>query len=94
MKRLTTNCPSACLTYLSTPFSREAADHLQSIGVAAFKIGSGECNNYPLLDHIAKNPDFIRPTQYRNEIVSFLEKEGLRDLSISRTSFAWGIPAP
>ena len=48
----------------------------------------------PLLEHIAKHPDFIRPTQYRNEIVSFLEKEGLRDLSISRTSFGWGIPAP
>jgi methionyl-tRNA synthetase len=47
----------------------------------------------PLLDHIAANPDFIRPEQYRNEIVSFL-KSGVRDLSISRTSFAWGIPAP
>lgn len=48
----------------------------------------------PLLAHIAAHPEFIRPTQYRNEIVSFLEKEELRDLSISRTSFAWGIPAP
>jgi methionyl-tRNA synthetase len=47
----------------------------------------------PLLEHIEKNPDFIRPEQYRNEIVSFL-KSGVRDLSISRTSFAWGIPAP
>jgi sialic acid synthase SpsE len=41
------------LMFLSTPFSREAADHLQSIGVSAFKIGSGECNNVPLIDHIA-----------------------------------------
>lgn len=41
------------LIYLSTPFSREAADHLQEMGVAAFKIGSGECNNIPLIDHIA-----------------------------------------
>jgi methionyl-tRNA synthetase len=47
----------------------------------------------PLLDHIEKNPDFIRPDAYRNEIVSFL-KSGLRDLSVSRTSFAWGISAP
>jgi methionyl-tRNA synthetase len=47
----------------------------------------------PLLDYIAANPDFIRPEQYRNEIVSFL-KSGVRDLSISRTSFSWGIPAP
>src|SRR6478752_2725655 len=48
----------------------------------------------PLLDHIRANPEFIRPTAYRNEIVSFLEKEGLRDLSVSRTSFSWGIPVP
>ncbi|HEU4611431.1 MAG TPA: class I tRNA ligase family protein, partial [Kofleriaceae bacterium] len=48
----------------------------------------------PLLAHIEKNPDFIRPEQYRNEIVSFLKKEGLKDLSVSRTSFSWGIPVP
>jgi len=47
----------------------------------------------PLLAHIEQNPDFIRPEQYRNEIVSFL-KSGLRDLSVSRTSFSWGIPVP
>jgi len=41
------------LIYLSTPFSREAADRLNAMGVPAFKIGSGECNNYPLIDHIA-----------------------------------------
>jgi N-acetylneuraminate synthase len=41
------------LTYLSTPFSREAADHLHDLDVAAYKIGSGECNNLPLIDHIA-----------------------------------------
>jgi N-acetylneuraminate synthase len=39
--------------YLSTPFSREAADRLDAMGVPAFKIGSGECNNIPLLEHIA-----------------------------------------
>jgi len=47
----------------------------------------------PLLRHIEQHPDFIRPEAYRNEIVSFL-KSGLRDLSVSRTSFAWGIPVP
>ncbi|NVB77575.1 MAG: methionine--tRNA ligase, partial [Kofleriaceae bacterium] len=47
----------------------------------------------PLLRHIEQNPDFIRPDAYRNEIVSFL-KSGLKDLSVSRTSFAWGIPVP
>lgn len=41
------------LLYLSTPFSRAAADRLESLGVAAYKIGSGECNNYPLIRHIA-----------------------------------------
>lgn len=41
------------LLYLSTPFSRAAANRLQDMGVSAFKIGSGECNNHPLLKHIA-----------------------------------------
>ncbi len=41
------------MIYLCTPFSREAADRLAGLGVSAFKIGSGECNNYPLLEHIA-----------------------------------------
>jgi sialic acid synthase SpsE len=41
------------MIFLSTPFSRAAADRLQRMGVSAFKIGSGECNNYPLLKHIA-----------------------------------------
>ena len=39
--------------FLSTPFSRAAADRLERIGAQAYKIGSGECNNYPLIDHIA-----------------------------------------
>lgn len=42
------------MIYLCTPFSRAAANRLQEIGVEAFKIGSGECNNYPLIEHIAK----------------------------------------
>lgn len=46
-----------------------------------------------LLDHIDRHPDFVQPVSRRNEIVSFV-KEGLRDLSISRTSFSWGIPVP
>ena len=41
------------MIYLSTPFSREAADRLEKMGVSAYKIGSGECNNYPLVEHIA-----------------------------------------
>ena len=47
----------------------------------------------PLLDHYATNPDFIRPESRRNEVVRFVEG-GLKDLSISRTSFDWGVPVP
>lgn len=42
------------MIYLSTPFSRAAAVRLEKMGVCAYKIGSGECNNYPLVDHIAR----------------------------------------
>lgn len=42
------------LIYISTPFSRAAADRLKKMNVQAYKIGSGECNNYPLIEHIAK----------------------------------------
>jgi len=46
------------LIYLSTPFSRAAANRLEAMGVPAYKIGSGECNNYPLIQHIA---NFAKP---------------------------------
>lgn len=42
------------LIYLSTPFSRKAANFLNEIGVPAFKIGSGEADNLPLIRHIAR----------------------------------------
>ena len=41
------------MIFLSTPFSRAAANRLESMDVCAYKIGSGECNNYPLVHHIA-----------------------------------------
>jgi len=41
------------MIFISTPFSRAAADRLRRMNVPAYKIGSGECNNYPLLKHIA-----------------------------------------
>ncbi len=41
------------MIFISTPFSRAAANRLEKMNVPAFKIGSGECNNYPLLEHIA-----------------------------------------
>tara|TARA_Y100000389_G_scaffold197899_1_gene233396 strand:- start:18886 stop:19923 length:1038 start_codon:yes stop_codon:yes gene_type:complete len=42
------------LIYLSTPFSIEAAKRLYDMGVSGFKIGSGECNNYPMIDFVSK----------------------------------------
>lgn len=46
-------CDEKGIIYLCTPFSREAADRLESMNVLGYKIGSGECNNIPLLEHIA-----------------------------------------
>lgn len=42
------------MIFISTPFSRAASERLEKMHVSAYKIGSGECNNYPLLEHIAK----------------------------------------
>jgi len=53
-RQVQARCAEKGVIYLSTPFSREAADRLDAMGVPAFKIGSGECNNLPLLDHIAR----------------------------------------
>ncbi|MGA7521760.1 MAG: methionine--tRNA ligase [Acidobacteriaceae bacterium] len=46
-----------------------------------------------LLEYYDEHPEFIRPETRRNEVISFV-KSGLRDLSVSRTSFNWGIPVP
>jgi len=46
-----------------------------------------------LLDHYSAHPEFIQPESRRNEVVRFVEG-GLKDLSISRTSFDWGVPVP
>ena len=47
----------------------------------------------PLVEHIEAHPEFIRPASRRNEVLAFM-KGGLRDLSISRTTFGWGVPVP
>ena len=46
-----------------------------------------------LLDLYEKNPGFISPPERRNEVISFI-KSGLKDLSVSRTTFDWGVPVP
>jgi len=55
-----------------------------------FKLSSWSNN---LLEFYKTNPNFILPTSRKNEVIKFVEK-GLKDLSISRTSFSWGIPVP
>tara|TARA_B100001057_G_scaffold443925_1_gene480442 strand:- start:832 stop:2376 length:1545 start_codon:yes stop_codon:yes gene_type:complete len=47
----------------------------------------------PLLDFYEQNPDFISPASRKNEVISFV-KSGLKDLSVSRKSFSWGIKVP
>jgi len=63
-------CEAVGIQYLSTPFSREAADRLERIGVDAFKIGSGECNNVPLVEHIARKRKPIIMSTGMNDIPS------------------------
>ncbi len=47
----------------------------------------------PLLDFYAAHPDFIQPVTRKNEVLAFVQG-GLKDLSVSRTTFSWGIPVP
>lgn len=71
------------MLFLSTPFSRAAADRLERMGVCAYKIGSGECNNYPLIEHIAsfKKPMIVSTGMNNIEqikkTVEILEKHGV-----------------
>lgn len=73
-------CHDLGMVFLSTPFSRSAADRLEKFGVIAYKIGSGELNNYPLIDHVAQfGKPIILSTGMNNidavrKAVSILEK--------------------
>lgn len=69
-REVQTYCQSRGVMYLSTPFSREAADRLDDMGVPAFKIGSGECNNYPLLEHVAAKGKPIILSTGMNDLAS------------------------
>lgn len=64
------------MIYLSTPFSRAAANRLERMEVLAYKIGSGECNNYPLIEHVAS---FGKP---------IIMSTGMNDLKSIRKSVA------
>lgn len=71
------------MVYLSTPFSRAAADRLEEMGVPGYKIGSGELNNYPLLEHVAefKKPMIVSTGMNGIETISkavnILERHGV-----------------
>ena len=56
--------------FISTPFSKTAVDRLSEFGVPAFKIGSGECNNYPLVEYICKKKKPIILSTGMNDINS------------------------
>jgi N-acetylneuraminate synthase len=75
-RRLKRHAESKGMIYLSTPFSRAAADRLEELGVAAYKIGSGECNNLPLIAHVAR---FGKPV---------ILSTGMNDLASVRASVA------
>lgn len=70
--------------FISTPFSRAAADRLERMGVEAYKIGSGECNNYPLIEHVASFGKPMIVSTGMNDIasvkktVNILEKENIQ----------------
>jgi len=61
------------MIFISTPFSRAAADRLEKMGVCAYKIGSGECNNHPLIEHIAAFGKPMIVSTGMNDIASVME---------------------
>ncbi len=71
-RRLKDYIESKGVIFISTPFSRAAADRLERMNVCAYKIGSGECNNYPLIEHIAsfKKPMIISTGMNNLESIS------------------------
>jgi sialic acid synthase SpsE len=90
-KELMDYVESLGMEFLSTPFSRAAADRLQKFSVKAFKIGSGELNNYPLIEHIAEFGKPMIVSTGMNDIksiaitVNILEKYGV-DYALMHTT--------
>ena len=81
------------------PLEEDGTKICPDCGTKAF-IVSEECYFFklsayqkPLLDFYAQNPAFVRPPSRMNEVVSFV-KQGLKDLSITRTTVEWGVPVP
>lgn len=82
-RRLKNYAEKLGMIYLCTPFSRAAADRLEKMGVIVYKIGSGECNNYPLVEHIASFGKPVIMSTGMNDLksisksVDILEKAGV-----------------
>jgi N-acetylneuraminate synthase len=74
------------MIYLSTPFSRAAANRLEEMDISVYKIGSGECNNYPLIKHIASFGKPIILSTGMNDIKSI--KKSVKILEDSEISYA------
>ena len=85
------------LIYLNTPFSRKAADRLEEMGISAYKIGSGECNNYPLIEHIASFGKPIILSTGMNDLdsisrsVKIIENKGI-DYALLHTTSIYPTP--
>ena len=91
------------MLFISTPFSRAAADRLERMNVQAYKIGSGECNNYPLIEHIARFGKPVILSTGMNDIPSVQKAVGIWNavkchmpycivricIRRSRNGFAW-----
>jgi sialic acid synthase SpsE len=84
--RLKRYVESKGMIYLCTPFSRAAAVRLESMGVCAYKVGSGECNNYPLIEHIANYNKPVIVSTGMNDINSIIP--GVQILRKAGTPFA------
>lgn len=74
------------MIFISTPFSRAAADRLEKMGVIAYKIGSGEMNNFPLLKHIASFGKPMIVSTGMNTISSV--KKAVEILELAKVEFA------
>jgi len=74
------------MIYLSTPFGREAVNRLERINVLAYKIGSGECNNTPLIELIASKGKPVLLSTGMNDIVSI--KQSVEILENYKTPYA------
>lgn len=97
-KKLKEYVESKGMIFLSTPFSRAAADRLERMGVCAYKIGSGECNNYPLIEHIASFKKPMIVSTGMNDIaqirktVSIMEKHDV-DYALLHTTNLYPTPS-